>query len=69
MSRPPPELVHLLRFVPEIPRLIRTGRATLEVYDRVLRKIAENRSDDFAEWGHLEQIVLQDQALARAGTP
>ena len=65
-ARPPPELVHLLRFVPEIPRLIATGRATPEVYDRVLRKIEANLTDDFAEWAHLEQIVRQEQALARA---
>lgn len=69
MRHAPAELVHLLRFVPTIPRLIATGRATPEVYDRVLAKIAQHQTDEFVEWDHLAAICRQEQALLRARPP
>jgi hypothetical protein len=58
-------LTLLLQLVPMIPKLIETGRATLDFYDVVQKVIDENRSPDQREWDDLEQVIRQDQALVR----
>jgi hypothetical protein len=68
-ARPPPELVALLREVPTYYARVRSGLAAIGIYDDALAFIAKHRSQDFAEWDHLEQIIRQDQALVRAATP
>lgn len=65
MAMAPSELVRLLREVPTYYRRVRSGLSSIEIYDDALEFIAANRSDDFAEWGQLEQIIWQDQALLR----
>jgi len=63
MTAPPAILVLLLRLVPALDGMIRDGRADPDIREVCLRVIAENRSDEFAEWDHLERIIRQDRAL------
>lgn len=67
MGDPAAILKLLLGLVPELPQLIRRGHMFPGVYDTVLSVIAEYGCDDQREWNDLAQIVIQDQALLRAG--
>lgn len=64
----PPLLIFLLRLVPMLPGAIRAGLIDRDIHDVALRVIAAHRSEDQREWSDLEQIIRQDQALARATT-
>lgn len=64
----PPLLIFLLRIVPMLPGAIRSGLIDRDIHDAALRVIAAHRSEDQREWGDLEQIIRQDQALVRATT-
>ncbi|WP_428673741.1 hypothetical protein [Reyranella sp.] len=65
-ARAPAILVLLLRLVPALDGMIRDGRIGPDIREACLRVIAENRSAVHVEWDHLEQIIRQDQAVARA---
>lgn len=65
-AKPPAVLVLLMHLVPALDGMIRTDKIDPSIRDAVLLIIKEDRSDDFAEWDHLAQIVRQDQALERA---
>ncbi len=62
-ARPPPELLELLKNVPNMYRLVLTGLTDISIYEEAQQVINKHRSDDFAEWDHLAQIIRQDQAL------
>lgn len=61
-AKPPATLVLLLRLAPALDSIIRVGLIDPDIRGVALRAIEENRSDDFAEWGHLEEIVRRDVA-------
>lgn len=62
MAKPPAILVLLLKIVPTFPQQIAHGLAPAEIYDTVLAVIAENRTDDFVEWAHLDSICRRERA-------
>lgn len=55
----------LLTLVPLIPKMIDAGAATIDLYAKVRKVIAENRSPDRAEWDELEAMIERDQATVR----
>lgn len=67
MTKPPPELVRLLKEVPNMARYVRLGLTDASIYDEALQTIDKHRSPDFIEWDHLEQIIRQDRAFLAAG--
>lgn len=58
-------LTLLMTIVPLIPKLIETGMATIDLYDKVREVIAQNRSPTSAEWDQLEAMIDRDQAIVR----
>ena len=66
--RPPPELLELLKNVPNMFRWVRSGLTDISIYEEAQQTIDKHRSADFVEWGHLEQIIRQDLALLRVPT-
>lgn len=61
-----PGILALLQaIVPLIPSLIETGKATVDLYDKVSQVISENRAPNSEEWDALERQVAEGQAVVR----
>jgi hypothetical protein len=58
-------LLLLQTIVPMIPKLIETGVAGFDLFDKVREVITENRIPDSAEWDALEAQIAADQAIVR----
>lgn len=65
-ARPPPELLELLKNVPNMFRWVQSGLTDISIYDEYQKIIDKHRSDDFIEWAHLEQYMRQEKALLLA---
>jgi hypothetical protein len=59
-------ILRLLKdIVPRIPGWIKSGEATVELYDKVMEVIRENRPPSSAEWDALEADISEMQARVR----